>query len=185
MRVIAGNYKGRHLKSVAGTSTRPTSDKLKEAIFSMIGPFFDGGYCLDLFAGSGALGIEALSRGMEKAIFVDKSSSAIRTIKQNLADLQLENVCEVYRNDAFRALSILTKRKMNFDLIFLDPPYEKMDYKKLLKKVVEANIMNDRGIIYIEHKPTEEIIFPENVYTIINEKKYSAATAITIIQKME
>ena len=163
MRVIAGNYKGRHLKSVAGTSTRPTSDKLKEAIFS----------------------IEALSRGMEKAIFVDKSSSAIRTIKQNLADLQLESVCEVYRNDAYRALSILTKRKMNFDLIFLDPPYEKMDYKKLLKKVVEANIMNDRGIIYIEHKPTEEIIFPENVYTIINEKKYSAATAITIIQKME
>ena len=185
MRVIAGKYKGRHLKSVAGMKTRPTSDKLKEAIFNMIGPYFEGGYCLDLFAGSGALGIEAISRGMEKAIFVDHAIAAIRTIKQNIANLNIEKHCEVYRNDAFRALYILAKRKLTFDFIFLDPPYEKIDYEKLLKKIEQSNIVNVHGIIYIEHKPSEKIHFQESLYSIMNEKKFNKTTAITIIQKMK
>lgn len=184
MRVIAGKYKGRQLKAVSGNTTRPTSDKLKEAIFNMIGPYFTGGYCLDLFAGSGALGIEALSRGIDKAIFIDQSIHAVRTIRQNIATLKIENECEVYRNDAFRALHILKKRKCLFDLLFLDPPYEKINYEKLLKSVMEANIMNKDGIIYIEHKPGEKIIFSDVGYSLINEKKYSATTAITIIQKV-
>src|SRR5690625_4127464 len=99
MRVIAGEFKSRHLKAVPGSNTRPTSDKIKESIFHMLGPFFEGGLCLDLFAGSGSLGIEALSRGMDKVIFVEKSSSAIRIIHKNVEMLKIESQCEIYRND--------------------------------------------------------------------------------------
>src|SRR5699024_1467660 len=104
MRVIAGAYKGRALKSVPGTNERPPSDKIKESAFHLLGPFVEGGNCLDLFAGSGALGIEAMSRGMEKVVFVERSASAIRVIRKNVAKLEMEEKCEIYRNDAFRAL---------------------------------------------------------------------------------
>lgn len=96
--------KGRSLKAVAGTSTRPTTDKVKESIFNMIGPYFDGGRGLDLFAGSGGLGIEALSRGFEHCIFVDRDFKAIQTVKSNLKTLELTKHAQVYRNDAERAL---------------------------------------------------------------------------------
>ncbi|RBN41004.1 16S rRNA (guanine(966)-N(2))-methyltransferase RsmD, partial [Priestia megaterium] len=91
MRVVAGLYKGHALKAVPGYSTRPTTDKVKEAIFNMIGPFFEGGTALDLFGGSGGLGIEALSRGIDKVIFVDRDGKAIQTIKANLASCRLED----------------------------------------------------------------------------------------------
>ena len=84
MRVVSGSCKGKHLKAVPGNTTRPTTDKVKEAIFNMIGPYFDGGIGLDLFAGSGGLGIEALSRGLDKVIFVDRDGKAIQTIRENI-----------------------------------------------------------------------------------------------------
>lgn len=184
MRVIAGKYKGRQLKTVKGLATRPTSDKLKESIFNMIGPFFDGGQCLDLFAGSGSLGIEALSRGLDKATFIDNSAQAIKAIKQNIANIKMEKQCAVYRNDAFRALQIFSKKSQTFDLIFLDPPYEKVDYEKLMKRVGESNIVAKDGLVYIEHLPSEKIIFNENVFRIVQQKQISSTTGITIIQKI-
>src|SRR5690625_6853652 len=106
MRVIAGQFKGRRLKTVPGKNTRPTSDKIKEAVFQMIGPFFQGGTCLDLFAGSGSLGIEAISRGMESVVFVDKLGKAIHTIDENIKDLKLEKRTKVTRMKALRALRV-------------------------------------------------------------------------------
>src|SRR5699024_11846585 len=97
MRVIAGTHRGRLLKAVPGDTTRPTTDKIKEAVFHMLGPFFQGGTCIDLFAGRGALGIEALSRGIDHAIFIDKSPKAIHTINRNLKVLQLVVQLEIYR----------------------------------------------------------------------------------------
>ena len=122
MRVVAGSLKGRSIKAVKGTNTRPTTDKVKESIFNIIGPYFDGGMALDLFGGSGNLGIESLSRGIDKVIFVDKEGIAINTIKENVKELRLEDRVEIYRNDAFRALKALVKREIQFDLILLDPP---------------------------------------------------------------
>lgn len=185
MRVIAGKLKRRKIKSVPGSSTRPTGDKLKESIFNMIGPYFEGGECLDLFAGSGSLGIEAISRGMDKVTFIDRSAPAIKTIKQNVTALQIEEQSDIYRNDAFRALQIFAKKSQKFDLIFLDPPYEKVDYEKLMIKVEESNIVNDRGLMYIEYQPREKIQFNPAIFTLLHERKYSSTTGITIIQKIK
>lgn len=114
MRVISGTRKGRTLKAVPGQSTRPTTDKVKESIFNMIGPYFDGGWALDLFAGSGGLGIEALSRGFDHCIFVDRDIKAIQTIKGNLNQLSLMDQSEVFRNEAKRALAAVVKRRNPF-----------------------------------------------------------------------
>lgn len=116
MRVVSGKCKGHPLKAVPGNTTRPTTDKVKESIFNMIGPYFDGGTALDLFGGSGGLGIEAISRGIEKAIFVDRDSKAIKVIHQNLESCRIHEQAEVYRNDAERAVKALIKREMSFDL---------------------------------------------------------------------
>src|SRR5699024_12217961 len=115
MRVIAGELKGRRLEAVPGKQTRPTSDKVKEATFQMMGPFFNGGRCLDLFAGSGSLGIEAISRGMDYAVFIDKQSKAIHTIYKNIKTMKIEEQTEVARMDAFRALKVTQKNKAKFD----------------------------------------------------------------------
>ena len=123
MRVISGIHKSKPLESMEGRNTRPTMDKVKEGIFNSLHEV--SGIGLDLFAGSGALGIEALSRGMEKVIFVDQNFKAIKIIKANLQHLNISDQAEVYKNNADRALKALSKRAMQFDVIFLDPPYDK------------------------------------------------------------
>jgi len=152
MRIVSGNYKGRQLKAVPGVTTRPTTDKVKEAIFNMVGPYFEGGIALDLFAGSGGLGIEALSRGIEKCVFVDREPKAIQTIHKNLEICQIEaDHFEVYRNDADRALKAIIKRGIRFQLIFLDPPYKQQKLKALISVLSENNVMNENGFIIAEH----------------------------------
>lgn len=151
MRVVSGNYKGRQLKAVPGVTTRPTTDKVKEAIFNMVGPYFDGGIALDLFAGSGGLGIEALSRGIEKCIFVDREAKAIQTIHKNLEVCHAEAASEVYRNDAERALKAIKKRELQFHLIFLDPPYKQQKLKTLINTISENNLLQQSGFIVTEH----------------------------------
>ncbi len=151
MRVVSGDLKGRPLKAVPGHSTRPTTDKVKEAMFNIIGPYFQGGIALDLFAGSGGLGIEALSRGMDKAIFVDLDRKAIQTVKDNLKDCRLEARTEVYRNEASRALKALAKREIKFGCIFLDPPYKKQQLVTLLELIDNNGLLEKDGTIVCEH----------------------------------
>lgn len=151
MRIIAGTKKGRKLQAVPGQSTRPTTDKVKEALFNLLGDAaVDGGYCLDLFAGTGGLGLEALSRGMDKAIFVDQQSRAVSTINENIAAVGFQNECEVYRNDARRAIKALQKRNIKFKLIFLDPPYGKIDLEKLMILIIDNELLDAEGIIVVE-----------------------------------
>jgi 16S rRNA (guanine966-N2)-methyltransferase len=180
MRVIAGKRKGKPLKAVPGKSTRPTTDKIKEAVFQAIGPFFDGGLVLDLFAGSGSLGIEALSRGMAKAIFIDKEGKAIHTIKENLSVAKLEDQAEVYRNDASRALKILAKRELRFDLILLDPPYKKVNYIQLLDNILQNNLLREDGLIYCEHSPEDQVPKESTHLKVVKEETYSNTIAVTI-----
>ncbi|WP_164669114.1 16S rRNA (guanine(966)-N(2))-methyltransferase RsmD [Virgibacillus doumboii] len=181
MRVIAGVHKGRKLKAVPGKATRPTTDKVKEAVFQTLGPFFDQGLCLDLFAGSGALGIEALSRGMEKGIFVDKQPKAIHTINENIRALNLEENAEIYRTEAFRALNAVAKRNLQYDLILLDPPYGKVNYEKMLNEIEEHQLLKENGMIYCEHDLSEK--FSTNEFSMVKQVNYGGTTGITIYKK--
>lgn len=149
MRIITGEYGGRKLKAVPGNNTRPTTDKVKESIFNIIGPYFDGGNCLDLFAGSGGLAIEAVSRGIDKAILIDRDPQAIKTIKENIEVTKESDKFEVYRNDANRAIDLLRGKK-KFDLLFLDPPYAKQEIEKQIEKIVGADLLNNKALIICE-----------------------------------
>lgn len=152
MRVISGSARGRTLKPVPGTGTRPTTDKVKEALFSIIGPYFDGGAVLDLFAGTGGLGIEALSRGMDRAVFVDMDYKSLEIIRTNLKATKFEEQAEVYKNDAERALKALAKRENTFDLVFLDPPYRLKHGDKLMEQMDSLDLLEDQATIVLEHE---------------------------------
>jgi len=151
LRVISGIAKGRALKAVSGIKTRPTTDKVKEAIFSMIGPYFSGGWGLDLFAGTGGLGIEAVSRGLEHETFIDLEQASIQVIHSNLQATGLAEQAEVYRNDAIRALKLLERRKLSFDLVFLDPPYEMKHVEDILRQMNQMELLRDHATIVVEH----------------------------------
>lgn len=183
MRVISGDFKGHPLKSVPTQSTRPTTDKVKEALFQIIGPYFESGYCLDLFAGSGGLGIEALSRGIEKAVFVDKHPKAIQTIHTNLRQLGIEDRAEVYRTDAFRAIKAAGKRQLMFKLIFLDPPYTKISYEKLMDGIAANGLLSEQGIIVCEHEANEVLPAQYDQFVAIKQEIYGSTTAITLYKK--
>jgi 16S rRNA (guanine966-N2)-methyltransferase len=123
MRVISGRLGGRRLKAPRGRATRPTSDRVREALFAMLGPL-DGQDVLDLFAGTGALGIEALSRGAQSAVFVERDAGAVESLRANLAALEIEPAdAQVRRADALAALRSARGRKETYDLVFIDPPY--------------------------------------------------------------
>lgn len=149
MRIITGEYGGRKLKAVPGNNTRPTTDKVKESIFNIIGPYFNGGACLDLFAGSGGLAIEAVSRGMDKAVLIDQDPLAIKTIKENISVTKEPGKFDVYRNDANRAIDLL-KGSRKFDLLFLDPPYAKQEIEEQIEKIIDSGLLNDEAIIICE-----------------------------------
>ncbi len=123
MRVVAGVHRGRRLVAPPGDQTRPTSDRVREALFSVLGPSVQGSHVLDLFAGSGALGIEALSRGAAGAVFVDQAPRAIAAIRANLAALGIE--ADVHRIEARAWLRAASARADAYDLVFLDPPYRR------------------------------------------------------------
>lgn len=185
MRVIAGTHKSRTIKSVKSNKTRPTSDKVREAIFHKAGPFFEGGSGLDLYAGSGALGIEALSRGMNQMTFIDTQTAAIRTIKDNLKELQLEAQSEVYKKSAISALEILYRKQRQFDFILIDPPYESTNYDELIQKVVDYNLVKQKGVLYIELSTNKEVTFPDDSYKALFEKTYNKTTKTMIYQKVK
>ncbi|MEQ2529237.1 16S rRNA (guanine(966)-N(2))-methyltransferase RsmD [Robertmurraya yapensis] len=176
MRVVSGKYKGKSLKAVPGNSTRPTTDKVKEALFNIIGPYFDGGLCLDLFAGSGGLGIEALSRGVDKVLFIDRDGKAIQTIHDNLKQCQAEEQAEVYRNDANRALKAIIKRELIFDYIFLDPPYAKQQLKEIIEVIDKNGLLNEQGLIVCEHSTDVKLPTAIQGLTQIKQETYGIIT---------
>ncbi|MCP3026230.1 16S rRNA (guanine(966)-N(2))-methyltransferase RsmD [Halobacillus sp. A5] len=182
MRVIAGDYKGRQLKSVPTHKTRPTTDKVKESVFHMIGPYFDGGVVLDLFAGSGGLGIEALSRGVNHCIFVDQQSKAIGTIYENIKLLKLEDQAEVFKTDALRALKAAGKRELQFNYIFLDPPYKKFSYEDLIAEILKYNLLAESGIIICEHDASEIIPHQVEQLKLMKTENYGSNIGVSIFK---
>ena len=166
MRVVAGEHRSRKLKAPNGTNTRPTTDKVKGAIFNIIGPYFNGGTCLDLYAGSGGLGIEALSRGMQTAYFVDNNYQAITTIRDNVESLKLINKAHIIKKDAKQALQELAMHRQKFNLVLLDPPYAKQEMTNILEQLQNDNLLQKLAIVVCEVDKDIEFIAPENYSTI-------------------
>jgi len=153
MRIIAGKFKKARIHAVPKGKTRPTTDFLREMIFSVIQEC-DGQKVLDLFAGSGSLGLEALSRGAKSALFVDISENSIKTIKQNVEKLRCEANTQYIRK---KASAFLKVNQDKFDLIFLDPPYNKRQINPTLALIFELDTVEDGGLIVIEHSRSEKI----------------------------
>ncbi|MEG0453111.1 MAG: 16S rRNA (guanine(966)-N(2))-methyltransferase RsmD [Coprobacillus sp.] len=175
MRVIAGKFKSRQLKSVDSSLTRPTTDKNKENLFNMIGPYFQGGVCLDLFGGSGGLGIEAVSRGIEELYSVDKQYKAFLTIKENVKTLKIEENAHVYKMDYQKALEQFAKEKIKFDLVFLDPPYSMKINQNILLYMVENRMLNDDCLIVIEDL-NEEVFEIKSPFVLKKQQSYGITT---------
>lgn len=165
MRIITGTARGRKLRTLEGNDVRPTTDKVKEAMFSAVQFQIPGAYVLDLFAGSGQLGIEALSRGAGKAVFVDKSKASVNVITENIAAAEFEDRSRVVFMDSF---DFLHSGNEKYDLVFLDPPYNKGILEQVLP-LLECR-MNEGGRIICEHE--QRLVLPEKIGSIHLKKKY-------------
>lgn len=170
MRVIAGKYKSRQLKTVKSSLTRPTTDRNKENLFNIIGPYFDGGNVLDLFGGSGGLGIEALSRGCSYLYVVDKQFEAFKVIQDNLKTLKIDHA-KVMKMDYRKALEQFTKEGIRFDLVLLDPPYGKSMANYTLDYIMEHQLLNTGAMVVVEELKDASLPIYDNL-TCIKEVEY-------------
>jgi len=179
MRIIAGKFKGRKLYSPKDDNIRPTSDKVKEAIFSMIGEYLDDAAVIDLFSGSGSLGLEALSRGAKICYFCDNSAESLKLIKSNIDVCGADESSHIFTGDYKKALSKVTEKA---DIIFLDPPYGEVFFDKCFEKICEYGVLKEGGLIVAEHG--KETPLPDKVLNFgkIKEKKYGAVTVSLYVE---
>lgn len=173
MRIVAGKLKNRKIYSREGRDTRPTLERIKEAIFSILGKQIDGAKFLDLYSGTGNIAIEALSRGAKRAVMIEKDKDALRVIIENINNLDLAESCRAYKNDIFRAIEILGRKNEKFDIIFLDPPYKENISTKTIEKIFEYKILDENGIIISEHGVYEKM--PEKIEKFVkyDERDYN------------
>ena len=169
MRVISGKARGISLNTPKGEATRPTADRVKEALFSIIQFDLPGAKVLDLFGGTGQLGIEALSRGAKYAVFVDAREEACRLIKENLKRTKMENEAAVVRSDY---LQYLNRCKENFDIIILDPPYAEVFLENALNIITEIDILQSGGIIIAERPLGKDLPWDFPGFTRSKDYKY-------------
>lgn len=182
MRIIAGEYKGRKLKSLDGQNTRPTSDKIKGAIFNSIGPYFEDEVVLDLFSGSGNLAIEAVSRGAKKAICVEQHPTAVKIIKENIELTKEREKFQVLKMKAEKALKIFSEERQTFDLIFLDPPYAQQKIVEQIEEMMQNDLINDWGKIVCETDRSAGL--PDNIDgLVLRKRQIYGGTEIVIYQK--
>src|SRR5215510_9140529 len=152
MRVIAGKYKSRRLAAPVGMHIRATSDRLRETLFNVVAPHVAGSVWLDLFAGTGAIGIEALSRDARMVYFVESSNRAVRAIRNNLAGLEIEEGFEIIEREAPPALRMLDSQAVACDFCYVDPPYRKSgDYEEVLGFLSQSRVLNLEGLVIAEH----------------------------------
>ena len=172
MRIIAGKRKGLIIKSIEGESTRPTKDMVREALFSIISNIISESHFLDLFAGSGAIGIEAISRGACAALFSDSNPKCVKIIKENIAKASFEAESEVYCLDYKDVLNMLNCNKSKFDIIYIDPPYHKGLGISALSLISNYGILNEGGIIILETDSDEEVPLEVGEFERYNYKRY-------------
>ncbi|MBQ2872440.1 MAG: 16S rRNA (guanine(966)-N(2))-methyltransferase RsmD [Bacilli bacterium] len=171
MKVISGTLKGRNIQGFNIDGTRPTMDRVKESLFAMIQNNIKESIVLDLFAGSGNLGIEAISNGANTCYFIDNNKEAIKTINQNISNLNIKSNSKVILSDWKKALNDFSNQGIKFDLIFVDPPYDYNVYEKILEKVSSLNLLNDNGLIILEHSNLK-LKDTYNNLNLYKQKKY-------------
>ncbi len=181
MRIIAGEARGRTIEAPAGKTTRPTLDRVRENLFNMLQGETDGRRVLDLFAGSGALSLEALSRGAQFAVMVDRDRAANQCQKKNIGSLRMEDRTRVILGDWRSAVRQLEAEGETFDLIFLDPPYEMDDLREVLEAL--EPVMSGDALIVIEHEGSREVRVPA-FFEAIKERKWGYC-GVTIGRKAE
>ena len=179
MRVITGKARGIQLKTPEGMQTRPTADRVKEALFSVLHFDLPGADVLDLFGGTGQLGIEALSRGAKSAVFVDQSEQACKLIRENLKRTRLEQQGRVIRSDY---MDYLGRCRESYDIILLDPPYAEVFLENALKRITEIDILRSGGIIVAECPLGKELPWEFDGYTRSKDYKYGKVL-LTIYRK--
>jgi len=172
VRISAGKCKGRVLASFRGMSIRPTSDKVREAIFNILPRDFPFKSVLDIFAGTGALGIEALSRGAQEAVFVDSDPKSVELVRKNLVACALTEHARVFKRDALGAVRYLRGRGMAFDLVFIDPPYASTLAEETLKAIAAAGIVEQDGIVVAETSKRNPIEARPEGLSLIDERRY-------------
>ena len=161
MRIISGTFKGRKLASLRGAATRPTADRVRESIFNILASDIEKASVLDLFAGTGALGLEALSRGAANADFIDSSASAVKTIQKNITACRAENCSRIIRWDIAKNIACLQAEVPAYDLVFMDPPYNKNYIVLTLEKLMKRDILKNGATLIIEHSGAEAV--PEDL----------------------
>ncbi|MBR3697280.1 MAG: 16S rRNA (guanine(966)-N(2))-methyltransferase RsmD [Clostridia bacterium] len=183
MRIIAGKMKGTKLYTLDGLNTRPTLDRVKEPLFSIINFKLQDSVVLDLFSGSGALGLEAISRGAKKAYLCDNSKDAINIINKNIKKTKFENDVEVIFKSYEKVLEDF--KNTLFDIVFLDPPYKSEFVSTALKKILNNNLLNENGIIIIETDDKEKVLkeIAEIDVSIFDERRYGRVTLLFLCTK--
>ena len=181
MRIVGGKYRHRQIIYPDDVNqTRPTKDRVREAIFSALGDISNA-RVLDLYAGSGAMGIEALSRGASHCTFVDISNNAIKVIKENIQNLKIpESEYEVIKNKDFNALEMFKNRKLKFDLVILDPPYEEGKYEEVLKTMIDGDLLNEEAIVVME---SNRPISLENIDYQKNKEYHYGEIMVNILRR--
>lgn len=176
MRVISGKARGLKLNTPKNEDVRPTTDRVKESLFNIINSYVIDSDVLDLFAGTGSLGIECLSRGANKCVFVDKSKESMAIVKSNIKKARVENESITLNTDFKNAIVSLSNKGEKFNIIFMDPPYYKNMFIDALSSVDEKNLLAEDGIIVVEHDTVDS--FPENVGRLYKsrDKKYGNTT---------
>lgn len=185
MRIISGTMRGTKLFTLEGENTRPTLDRVKEALFSKINYDLPDAVVLDLFAGSGALSLESLSRGAKQAVLCDSSRDAIKIIKQNIEKTHTNDKTLLLTCDYKKALDELRNKKMKFDIVFLDPPYM-TDYAEVASKIIiESELLNDNGLIILETDNDKKVIenLDTNLLEIKDIKKYGRVFLLFLNRK--
>ena len=179
MRIISGEKRGLKLLSPIDYRVRPTTDKIKESIFNILSEIDENSIVLDLFCGSGAIGIEFISRGAKKVYFCDFSNDSIKVTKKNIESTNFVEKSVIIKNDYMECLKYFFKNNLKFDYIFLDPPYKNNYIENTLEFIWDNNILNENGIIILE---TDKNIIIKN-FIQIKEKKYSKIRVIFLERK--
>jgi 16S rRNA (guanine(966)-N(2))-methyltransferase RsmD len=168
MRVIGGTHRGRRLRTVGGLSVRPTSDRLRETLFNIINPRIDGSNFLDICAGSGAVAVEALSRGASAVTLIERSRQACAVIESNLDSIGLTDSARIINRDAAAALKGLEQESSQFDIAFFDPPYASQLYTQIMRQLGSGNLLSAGSMVIVEHRAK---VAPEAQYGVLRLRR--------------
>lgn len=182
MRVISGSLKGRSIKGFDIEGTRPTMDRVKESVFGSIQSYIPNSLVLDLFAGSGALGIEAISNGARECYFVDKNKKCVRCISDNLDDFNVRDRGRVINKDYRDALKEFRDKRVKFDVIFIDPPYNYENINSVVSIIDKYDLINSNGVLVLEFR-YDNLVLDDSLYTLRKAKRYGDKYVYVYIRK--